>query len=496
MSEVKMITKPYECAKSKTRITITGNEQTTDLTIDDLNIQYNLVTAVKTQAQVQNMLFFGNVQQKTIAINELQKLSLKIKVDEVTDGMPDLGWVDTASYEAKDGLEKSQTEYYNPINTYYWLGYWPDEIYRLGVVYIMKDNSLSPVMNLLGVKFSENVRSNDADTNEYETKGSFVPNDPNLKNTWGVFKTSPQNVIDYENKVIAPIRFRVTIGHEIQSELEKHNVKGYFFVRQKRIPTTVCQGFSVGIDQTSYIPMPYVGGKYIAESFLNQTSGRLDYSFSSHKVQTNIVPYSGLLSIEANCIPEIKSKLNGEEFLVRGGSQILDLKKGKKERYFATEYKNSKETPKTQLTNTTFIPSDTQAKIVNGFTFATKCGNAEDVSQFSFFKEENYADRNRELIRGDFCPYIGVNGLLTPNVLYTIKTGDYSETKLRTYFEIRGNQSEPFYAISNRYALDSTDKTIDLFRGDCYTNTTSIRIIRNFIDPEVPVNNTIVDKWT
>jgi len=34
---------------------------------------------------------------------------------------------------------------------YKFTGYWPDEIYRLGIVYILKDTSLSPVFNIRGM---------------------------------------------------------------------------------------------------------------------------------------------------------------------------------------------------------------------------------------------------------------------------------------------------------------------------------------------------------
>jgi hypothetical protein len=40
----------------------------------------------------------------------------------------------------------------------------------------------------------------------------------------------------------------------VTNELSKHKIKGAFIVRQKRIPTILGQGLSVGVDATSYIP--------------------------------------------------------------------------------------------------------------------------------------------------------------------------------------------------------------------------------------------------
>ena len=31
-------------------------------------------------------------------------------------------------------------------------------------------------------------------------------------------------------------------------------VKGFFIVRQKRIPTTLCQGLSIGVDRAGHVP--------------------------------------------------------------------------------------------------------------------------------------------------------------------------------------------------------------------------------------------------
>ena len=48
--------------------------------------------------------------------------------------------------------QQGGNEYYNVDNIYYKLGYWDQEIYRLGIVYILNDYTLSPVFNIRGVK--------------------------------------------------------------------------------------------------------------------------------------------------------------------------------------------------------------------------------------------------------------------------------------------------------------------------------------------------------
>lgn len=58
-------------------------------------------------------------------------------------------------------------EYYNPWNIYYRLGYWPGEIYRFSVVFIMKDYSLSPAFDTRGVN-NLSVENNFTDIPLYE----------------------------------------------------------------------------------------------------------------------------------------------------------------------------------------------------------------------------------------------------------------------------------------------------------------------------------------
>jgi hypothetical protein len=38
--------------------------------------------------------------------------------------------------------------YYDPLNVYNKVGYWPDEYYRFGIVFIYNNNQLSPAFNI------------------------------------------------------------------------------------------------------------------------------------------------------------------------------------------------------------------------------------------------------------------------------------------------------------------------------------------------------------
>lgn len=505
-----MFTKPYDITSSVETITLNGYEEIEELSPEEINIQYNLVTAAKTQAQVQNMLFFGNVQGEIVNIKDLQNISYYIKVQLKQDDT--IGWVSPKDYTSKESDDVSQTEYYSPNNIYYKLGYWPDELYRLGVVYIMNDDSLSPVFNLRGCRFKAvndynyTIGSlyNDSSRTQmnYLERDVFISDGNYLDNTFGVFKNPDVAVLDYSNTKAKPLFYQMTLNEDILYALTQLKVKGFFFVRQKRIPTSLCQGVSVGIDRTSYVPMLYDNGiqKYFTESFLSP-SRTLVHSFDSHKVTTNRKECSGLLSLDANVISDLQSNFDGTEFVLKAHSSDSGTLH-KDQRHFWITQSDTLNTDNYVHASSVFVDSEVPLKYVNGFGFATKCGTQEDVSQFSFFDEKNYKEDNQKLLRGIYCPFIGTNAQLKDNEIYTIKIPNYSNSIFKDYFSIRGKDTAPFFAVSNRYSLtDSAIKSginsvVDVYRGDCYTNTVTIRLNRNFIDSEVPINDIIVDPET
>jgi hypothetical protein len=116
------------------------------------------------------MLFMGNVKKEEIPYKELADLSLRF--------WPSLEQEDSIGFVNENYKDTSgKYEYYNVNNLYYRLGYWNDEIYRFGIVYIMKDYSLSPVFNVRG---RELIRLNDSCTIEPIYNGTariYIPID-------------------------------------------------------------------------------------------------------------------------------------------------------------------------------------------------------------------------------------------------------------------------------------------------------------------------------
>ena len=511
MSEAAMIVKPYDIKGDSLLINVNGYEDINQISIEDLNIQYNIVNAAKTQAQVQNMLFLGNIQQSVFNLKELQNISYYIDVTMCKG--ENIGWISQENYSIKENSDITEAEYYSPTNIYYRLGYWPDEMYRLGIVYIMNDDSLSPVFNLRGCEFksvydksntSKTVDNNNLvgrSTNtlykdgkiQYIDRNTFINGERYLDNSFGVFKTPFVSVVDYTNREVNPLYFKFEFKPEVIKELKKYKVKGYFIVRQKRIPTIVAQGLSIGVDNSSYIPMIKCGDRYQTEGFLTKNR-LLSQTFEDRIKYTGDKECSGLLCLDANVNKVLQSTFDGSDFILQPTGVAEGTINRKNRHYWLSALTQSIENRIHISSPVVFVNSDVPYKYVNGFSFSTRCGSGEDASQFSFFGGVSYAEDNDRLIRGIYCPFLGVGGSLIDNNIYNIKIPNYSTAKMKEYFQIRGNNTAPFFAISDRYLLDNT--SVEAYRGDCYTNTVTIRLNRNFVDSDVPVNEHILDNNT
>ena len=293
---------------------ITGYETTTDVTAADINLQYNVASAVGTAVECQNMLMMGNIHKPEIPYDELADLSLRFLpyVKEVTY---------TLDMDQEYVISSNTRGYYDPDFIYSSVGYWNNEYYRLGIVYIMPNNELTPVFNIRGrcevYPFGVNItpgdtifkdnQVNDGQYNHYnlyktdgDTKervyinineSTFYVLDPEddegtmaidrnyYENAKGVVSLHPVHDTD---KIFA---LDIRVDDDTLQELKKY-VKGYFFVRQERMPTILCQGITIGIDNNAHTPtIPTQGG------FLIDLADQLDGSTYVEVEDINDVNY-------------------------------------------------------------------------------------------------------------------------------------------------------------------------------------------------------------
>lgn len=229
LTEAGMLKEPFDIEGYSQEIFITGFEQTEVVNIEELNVDYHTFDNARAMTQQQNMLFLGNLKQNdTWAFyNKLKDQSLSIVPKQCQK----------VTLDATSTLFTGGKEYYDVKNIYNYVGYWPDEFYRFGIVYILQDGSTTPVFNVKG-----NI---DGEENDY-----------------GIVKTTKVEVIT--KNTIKPICFEFNVAG-----IDDPRIKGYFIVRQKRIPITLCQGLSIGIDQRTHLPITWNGANWITESFLS-----------------------------------------------------------------------------------------------------------------------------------------------------------------------------------------------------------------------------------
>ena len=263
VTEYVKINKKYLIQNPDTcNIVITGFEETTPVSLSDINLLYNVVDAVNTSAICQNMLFMANVHKPDLSYEELQDLSLRF-----------LPYLKEENYDVQFDenyiINTKEKGYIDPLFIYNKTGYWGEEIYRLGIVYILPNGTLSPVFNIRGANkvttydpkgysnkpvYNEEGKRVQISYNEQtnyilETDGTFT-----LENVKGVISLDP----NLDTNTIYSLDIRVD-DYTLQ-ELKKY-VKGYFFVRQQRIPSILTQAITIGVDQESRTPtIPVAGG--------------------------------------------------------------------------------------------------------------------------------------------------------------------------------------------------------------------------------------------
>lgn len=277
----------YEVDDNALTVYVTGYEDTVDIDIAELDTQYFNADIVQTQCFNQNLLFQGNlcqISQKKFSVdgkqyNEyeaLQKLSLSI------EPYLNLGVRVTMDQDYKYTSE-SKNSYYNSQFCYNYTGYHIGEIYRFGIVYIRSDNSLTSVFDVLGVNClnskiepSDYISFDNAildNVNIYTDKHQVITDieDFNsLYNIKGVSRIVLPNDKTYDQLDVIGINFNIPT--DTRYLLSSNQYKGYFFVRQKRIPTLLAQAYTTNICEEAYIPtlnLKHNGEKrYLLESFV------------------------------------------------------------------------------------------------------------------------------------------------------------------------------------------------------------------------------------
>ena len=531
--EFKGILNKYAIKSSSFFVNITGSEDTENLDPNILNISQFNPKHILTQAQCKNILFFGNVTKNVDNYKELQDLALRI--------IPSIEISSINNIDNDYSSDSSDFGYYNSYNMYNKVGYMDQEYYRFGVVFIYQDGTLSNVYNTLGLTLSEiptvtncivdiEKEENDTKIRQYIQcdddgwiqRDQYNVDTQELLNNKGVCRIKlNRNINDSE---IINIKFSISGKDNEENEkiinfLKNNlNIRGLFFVRQKRIPNILTQCYLLPIDEVSGAPLIEISGtnntyKYLYERFVIEASQEEgsdtiidnDYNKRLEEIDNLKNPY-----IYAAICPDFllnqpyyNQVFNGSDFYLQQispKSQSL-LNRNKKERFynaggFQTQYSNSESRSKATLCTVT---EDVPIIAIKDQVFRIRAGETEEAYKFEFVGADNSNKDNNKydnIIRGMYSPFIAVysTSKLSTSCLYNIFTS--SNDNVKQNMLDRMQSSQPFYAISDRYNFDQFQDSISCFRGDCYINTFTYRLNRNFNDPTLPNNDKIIVKGT
>lgn len=488
-----MINSAYIC-----NIRITGVEETENIDIAQINPTYLLAKSVKTQTICQNRLFFGNIQKSEINYRELADLSLyfapQLYLKSYTDN----------NYDITYKTEATNT-YCDAKFIYNYVGYQNNEIYRFGIVYILNDNTLSPVFNIRGAYFDTNTNWNGRtsnliynDTQPYnsENKRSYLQYNESTGILEGAVNVL-ENIYGVTRIHIKENEFTNIIGINIQSlypqlitKLSELGVKGYFFVRQARIPLKVCQALTIGVVGEEGIPAPYVNNGFFTESFHKIDKTRKNQKLlhdhqSRVYIQPNAPKYGALCPDYDVNYEYLNSFFCGETFYINKRTNQMQFQATSNDRIYS--YPAVYDTDNYSQTKVSILGVEDNTKQVglNKNLFTARAGDAEEAK----YVEVGTATS----IRGSFGPYLALDGYKIPGTIIDIYTQDAITLSNLDLFNIRATDTSSYEAISDRYLLEEFSNDTVYYRGDSYICTFTHRLNRNFQSSTAPTNDTIVD---
>lgn len=523
------IDRKFPVRNNSCNVIITGSEETKDIPVSDINIQYSIIDKAKSQTVCQNMLFLGNSCKPDMMYKDLSDISLRLLPYLIESDSE--RFIGKTSYDYSDLSDQSYShEYYNTLNIYNKVGYWNEEIYRFGVVYIMKDGSLSPVCNIRGKngipKFEELQSAYlQSDLWKYENNEkvrNYIPIDEStfdvsgtsyLENAKGVLRINT----DSDSRKVYGIG--IAIPTEV-SEYLNTLVQGLFIVRQKRIPTILAQAYVMPRDLEAEVPLINYGGSYIAERFLDNDR-KLNESYLPRLYTISDMARVNRSAKVAIC-PEYDVRqsyfnhlFTGTEYVVRKADiqpSMTTLSRDiyNDRHYYVDSYYGRREE---QFSRAKIIGVGDNVPIaaVEDYNFRGRAGEAEEGFRFRYIESKNKEKEATNLIRGAYSPYLGIIGdQVTIGSIINIYIPGYSEAQMSTYFNTRYEDNSPYYSVSSRLSLANIDSLLSLqkagddlytyivpcYRGDCYICNFTHRLNRNFQDPSAPTNDEVVDENT
>ncbi len=500
-------------------IFLTGDEAQVQITKSDLETEFADIQSAKTSAVNSNILFLGNTTAYEQKYQDLQQIAWMIQPKAILEDNPIGSLSETYDFDGTSGC------YYDVKNVYNYTGYWPDEYYRFGVVFIYNNNQCSNVYNIQGADLSKALVYSDflnSEGNSYESEPeNYIFNESKMTNSKGVVKFPRENVLNYSNENFTPrvLGIQFNLSHikdqynklkrgtaskpDLESILKSYNIKGLFFVRQKRIPSIYAQGIVVGLTGKDNGCLPVLkdtqSSTYITKSFLNKDRLLLNNG-STVNITSKVlnkavfVPDSELQEATYNQI------FTGQEFsLSKIGSTTQN---SDSDHYYITGINPSNDYSE-KVSKVTAVQKDVKLLTDGETYFSTLAGSPHEPTKTADVNNvwNKTAPQNlttsTSLVRGKWGYYVGIsNDAFNYGDIINIKSKGFAQNENEQNlleFQKRFNDSSMYSAVSERVNVDDLSDLTTCFRGDCFPSLFTHKVMNNFIDPELPTNTKIID---
>ena len=364
----------------------------------------------------------------------------------------------------------------------------------------MNDYTLSPVFNIRGKKIINETTEflklpkigddiNYGDDYTIEGSGKIDGDLGNYENSKGVFKIDmSKKLLMNGSDSIKPIGLNVSfqndhLGNSILEGTDtidglKDITRGFFIVRQKKIPTILAQAVGISTSSKTYIPTlniinrtyaEGVNASYFGQSFLTNVNNKPKLGASLFSIDSSNVKHNALLCPEATLkVNTFNSFFNSSEFLLRTTKYTRSNKSfvNNSKDYLNLTLENTipKVSTVTEINTPITLIEPGIELIKNGkFSFSSQAGSDIDVSKYVDPNYGAYEDLENTVtddnvnytatkIRGVFNTYLATESdSIVDGECYNIFQKDYKfDDNWKDYFKVRYNNSSPYFPITDR----------------------------------------------
>ncbi len=148
------VSKRYKIENSETEFLIPNFNDYTNIALNELTTDFKTIEIVQAHTQVDNRLILANLDSRNKDFSIYQRIANEINCEYFTYTKDHFRDVDICDYNliTLDDTPNDNKIYNQPIVTYDNRTYMRDEVYAMGIVFVYKDGSESPVFHIPGRK--------------------------------------------------------------------------------------------------------------------------------------------------------------------------------------------------------------------------------------------------------------------------------------------------------------------------------------------------------